>query len=111
MRKYAWERIAVDIGEDASAECGSDRDAAMDFIHESVDGCRDVIITARAWETVSSARINDSEVYDMAHSDLISTLGDKIQPDETIDNVVTRLAYWIIFSRAIMAYDAAQDQE
>jgi hypothetical protein len=109
MERKPWEQTAIEIGEEAAQEHGNNIDEAMDYIHESVDGNEHVIITKKAWETVFDARFNNTsilDIYYMAYADLIDTEGDKLQASENLDDVISRLAYWIMYNRASMAYEA-----
>lgn len=107
MERKPWEQTAIEIGEEAAQEHKNNIDEAMDYIHESVDSSEHVIITKKAWETVLDARTNATEVFDMSHDNLIDTEGNTIQPgEEDIDSLMTRLAYWIMYNRASMAYEA-----
>lgn len=106
MERKPWEQVAIEIGEEAARKYGSNIDESMEYINESVDSSEHVIITAKAWETVFDARTNATEVFDMSHDNLIDTEGNTIQPGEDIDSLMTRLAYWIMYNRASMAYEA-----
>ncbi len=99
-----WEKTAIEIAEGAFDECGDFEETAFEYIHESVDGCEDVIYTAKAYDTVLDARTAAPEYFDRAHERLVETEGDRIGQDETIDDVITRLAYWIIYERAVDEY-------
>lgn len=100
-----WEKTAIEIAEQAFEECDNKRIDALEFIHESVDGCEDVIYTLQAYDTVIDARTTAPEYFDRGHERLVETEGDRIRQDETIDDVITRLAYWIILERAVDHYE------
>lgn len=81
-----------------------DRDEALDLLHEHIDGLQDVIYYSKAWDVVTAAR-QWSEVYDEAHGHLTETEGDKVQDNETIDNVIVRLAYWVFYVLAMPYFE------
>ena len=90
IRKWA-EETAAEIAE----ECESEEER-RDRLHETVDGCADVIYTAKAWDVVNAAR-QDSQLYDQAYESLTDTTGDRIGDGEDINNVIVRTAYWVLF--------------
>jgi len=102
--KMKWDEAAVEIAREAWEEYGNDEEAALEYIHESVDGSEHVIYTAQAYDTVLEARVLDPEVFERAHDSLTDTEGDRISRDETIDDVITRLAYWILYEIAADHY-------
>ena len=57
-----------------------------------------------AWETVYDARNTDYPVYDEANLVLVNEHEDSIGFDETIDDVIARLAYWIVWNKALDYY-------
>ncbi len=99
-----WEVTAKAIAREAWGECKDDEEAAIEFIEESVDGCEDVIYYTSAYETVCDARLNDYDTFEAANLDLVDTGCDEIRKDETIDNVIVRLAYLIIRQKALEYY-------
>ena len=100
----SWEETARQIAEEAWEEYKDNEEAAIEFIEESVDGCSEVIYTAEAYEVVCSARSYYYETFDMANDELRDTGGDRIYDGETIDDIITRLAYWIIHTEAMDHY-------
>ncbi len=106
-----WNEAAIDIAVQAFAECGENEDEALEYIHESVDGCEHVIYTLQAYDTVLEARATDSEFFYTAHDRLVETEGDRIGKDETIDDIITRLAYWVMFERAMDHYRSLVDAQ
>lgn len=73
-----------------------DEDERHDAIHEAADGSHYVIYTAEAWDVVNAARHRHHAIHDEATQRLTDMEGDKIGQDETIDNVITRLAFCIL---------------
>jgi len=100
----SWKETARQIAEEAWEEYKDNEEAAIEFIEESVDGCSEVIYTAEAYEVVCNARSCDYETFEMANDVLHDTEGDRIYDGETIDNIITRLAYWIIHAEAMDHY-------
>ena len=73
-----------------------DEDERHDAIHEAADGSHYVIYTAKAWNVVHAARHCHHAIHDEATQQLTDIEGDKIGEDETLDNVITRLAFCIL---------------
>lgn len=96
----SWKETARQIAEEAWEEYKDNEEAAIEFIEESVDGCAEVIYTAEAYEVVCSARSYYYETFDIANDELRGTGYD----GETIDDIITRLAYWIIHTEAVDHY-------
>ena len=96
----SWEETARQIAEEAWEEYKDNEEAAIEFIEESIDGCAEVIYTAEAYEVVCSARSYYYETFDAANMVLQDMGGDRIYDGETIDDIITRLAYWIIHTQA-----------
>lgn len=99
-----WEITAKEIAEEAFDEYKNNEEDAMDFIWESVDGCEDVIYTAEAYETVNDARITDYKTFEEANIELIETGENEIRKGETIDDIITKIAFLIINRKAIDYY-------
>jgi len=106
-----WDEAAVEIAREAWEEYGNDEEAALEYIHESIDGSEHVIYTLQAYDTVLEARITNPEIFDRAHDSLTDTEGDRIGKDETIDDIITRLAYWVMFERAMDHYRSLVDAQ
>jgi len=99
----SWEETARQIAEEAWEEYKDNEEAAIEFIEESVDGCAEVIYTAEAYEVVCSARSCYYETFEIAN--MYCRHGrDRIYDGETIDDIITRLAYWIIHTEAVDHY-------
>jgi len=99
-----WQETALEIAKEAFDEYKNDEEEAIDFIWESADGCENVIYTAEAYETVSDARVTDYETFEAANIELIEIGSDHIGKGETIDNLITRLAFLIVNRKAIDYY-------
>ena len=84
--------------------------AAHELAHQSVDGSENIIYYSKAWGLVTAAR-GDSALYDSGHDTLVEMGGDKIQEGETVDNVMVRLAYWILFNAVQKAVAEAEGGE
>lgn len=99
-----WEATARDIAEWAWEEFKDNEEEAINFIWESVDGCGSVIYTTEAYETVNDARITDYETFEEANEELIEMGSNQIGKGETIDDLITRLAFLIVNRKAINYY-------
>ena len=99
-----WQETALEIAKEAFDEYKNNEEDAMDFIWESADGCENVIYTAEAYETVSDARVTDYETFEAANIELIEIGSDHIGKGETIDDLITRLAFLIVNRKAIDYY-------
>ena len=99
-----WEITAKAIAREAWEEFQDDEEAAIEFIEESVDGCEDVIYYTSAYETVNDARVTDYETFEKANEDLVEIGGNQIGKGETIDDLITRLAFLIVNRKAIDYY-------
>lgn len=100
----SWKETAQLIAEDAWEQFKDNEEAAIEFIEESVDGCAEVIYTAKAYDVVCSAASCDYETFEIADNELRDTGGDRIYDGETVDDIITRLAYWIIHTEAMDHY-------
>ncbi len=99
-----WKETAKTIAEEAWEECKDNENAAVEFIEESVDGCAEVIYTAEAYEVVCDARVHDYDTFETANDTLRDTEGDKIYEGESVDDIITRLAFCIIYTQAMEYY-------
>jgi len=99
-----WKKTAQRIAQEAWAEYGNNEDGAIELIEERIDSCPDVIYTASAYEIVCDTRIYDYKTFEAANIMLQDTEGDRIYKDETIDNVIVRLAYCILYTQAMDYY-------
>ncbi len=99
MNHVDYQNYARGIAEEAWDESEKDEERARELIEQTIDGCYHVIYYSRAWDLVNVFRElspYNRDYYDQAHVSLMDTEGDKIGKDETIDNVMVRLAYWIL---------------
>ena len=94
MHHLEVEKYAREAAQEAWEEGDREIDHATELMEETIGGCHLVIYYSSAWELVSTMRGTD--YYDTAHSDLVDMGGDRIGKDETIDHVITRLAYCIL---------------
>ena len=99
-----WKETAQLFAEDAWEQFKDNEDKAEEFIWESVDGCAEVIYTAEAYEVVCDARVHNYNTFEIANDNLQDTGGYRIYDGETIDDIITRLAYWIIHTEAMDHY-------
>ena len=99
-----WQETALEIAREALEQYNNDEEEAIDFIWESADGCENVIYTAEAYETVNDARTTDYETFEAANIELIEMGSNQIDKGETIDDLITRLAFLIVNRKAIDYY-------
>ena len=99
-----WQETALEIAREALEQYNNDEEEAIDFIWESADGCENVIYTAEAYETVSDARVTDYYTFEAANIELIEMGSNQIGKGETIDDLITRLAFLIVNRKAIDYY-------
>ena len=99
-----WQETALEIAKEAFDEYKNDEEEAINFIWESADGCENVIYTAEAYETVGDARVTDYETFEEANEELIEMGSNQIGKGETIDDLITRLAFLIVNRKAIDYY-------
>lgn len=99
----SWEEIAISIAKDALTECDSD-DEAIDYISERVKA--EEIDIELAYKTVAKARINDPGAFRIVSDILMATHGYRINMGGTIDDVIFRLAFLIIYKKAFEKYCA-----
>lgn len=93
------------IAEDVYAEHYNDDDIAINLIDFMVDKHNDEKFDVdEAYNTVLNARKNDHDVFEEANLILVNRGEDKISFDETIDDVILRLARWIISEKATNHY-------
>lgn len=104
MSKLEWKETAKMVAEEAWEEYKDNEEAAIEFIEESIGGCAEVIYTAEAYEVVCSAASCDYETFEIADNELRDTGGDRIYDGETVDDIITRLAYWIIHTETMDCY-------
>ena len=94
MHHIEVEKYAREVAQEAWEEGNCEINNATEHMEQTIDGCHLVIYYSSAWELVSTMRGTD--YYDVAHSYLVDLEGDRIGKDETIDHVITRLAYCIL---------------
>ena len=99
-----WQETALEIAKEAFDQYKDDEEEAIDFIWESVDGCENVIYTAEAYETVNDAWTTDYKTFEAANIELIEMGSNQIGKGETIDDLITRLAFLIVNRKAIDYY-------
>ena len=101
MRRPSWREIAMVIALQAFLECDNDEEKALELIDSMVDNLNLVDDIDNAYQTVYDARKNDHDVFEEANLILVNRGEDKISFDETIDDVINRLARLIIREKAI----------
>ena len=102
-----------DLIENAIGECMGEcsdldelREKVDECLHETIDGHEWVIYYAQAHELCEAVRRCDRQAYNRAYDDLRDLGGDKIGPDEDIDNLYVRLAYSILRTGCNDAYES-----
>ena len=104
MRKPSWREIAMVIALQAFLECDNDEEKALELIDSMVDNFNLTNDVDNAYNTVYDARKNDPDIFEEANLILVNRGEDKINFDETIDDVILRLARWIISEKATSHY-------
>lgn len=105
----SWVETAIKIGEDAFRECGDHKEMALEYIHESVEE-HAKIYTAQACEILTQARLIARDAYFMAHKFLVDTKSDRIKRGETISDVIIRLAYFVVYAKALEHYKLLNEE-
>ena len=101
----AWRDTAMKLAKEALTLYCDDDVKVIKYIEEKAKECVEVIpYSNTAWETVYDARNTDYPVYDEANLVLVNEHEDVIGFDETIDDVIARLAYWIVREKALDYY-------
>ncbi len=93
------------VVEDAIEEYGDNWEMVREYIQESIDNTNHVVYYSRAWNTVSTVRESDNDLFDRGHDYLIDMGCAQIDDDETIDSLICRLAYAILM---VMAEDEVE---
>lgn len=107
----SWRDTAMKLAKEALLLYGDDDAKVIKYIEEKAKECVEVIpYSNTAWETVYDARNTDYPVYDEANLILVNEHEDAIGFDETIDDVIARLAYWIIWNKALDYYIQLQKE-
>ncbi len=96
--------IAMVIALQVFLECDDDEEKALELIDSMVDNLNLVDDIDNAYQTVYDARKNDPDIFEEANLILVNRGEDKINFDETIDDVILRLARWIISEKVIDHY-------
>ena len=93
----AWRDTAMRLAKEALSLYGDDDARVIKYIEEKTKETVEAMpYSDVAWETVYDARNTDYPVYDEANLVLVNEHEDSIGFDETIDDVILRLARWII---------------
>lgn len=107
MRGDGWRKTAIEIALTVFLECGNDEEKALkliDFMANDYD--RNIMTTDidNAYNIVYNARKSNYNIFEEANMILTEKGEDKIGPDETVDDVINRLARLIIREKAIDYY-------
>lgn len=98
-----WIETAISIAEDAFYKCDTTREA-LKYIQECAEICPDVTIIAKVYDAIESARTEAPDVFSRARDQLVKD--GKIPPRETLDDLVRRFVFWIIYTKAVDHYKA-----
>lgn len=113
LEKQEWQKEAKDIAEEAFAKYGKNDEAAKEFMYEHIWNCSCLSYTDRAYAIVYDASDSDIDVFYRAGGAL-DEVGDNeisIKNNETFDDVVLRMAYWIVLTKAIDYYNQLVKEE
>ncbi len=96
----SWIETAVEIA--GSAFYGhDDPEEAIKHIRYRVERCPDAVLTPMIYDTIEDARTRAPDIYNKAREQLVK---EKPQLNETMDDMVKRLAFWIIYTKAVEHY-------
>jgi len=96
-----WIETAISIAEDAFYKYNTTREAIR-YIQECAEICPDVTIIAKVYDAIESARTEAPDVFSRARDQLVKD--SKIPPHETLDDLVRRLVFWIVYTKAVDHY-------
>ena len=106
--KSEWQKTAQEIGSNAYKLYGDQEDGLIGFVIEHVeDMVKETVEVAyldEAYKTVYDANINDHEVFKQATEQLINLDFDINKDKIATTDIITRLAYWIIYIKAMQQY-------
>jgi len=106
--KTNWRETAKEIGNNAYKLYGDQEYGLIDFVIEYVeDMVKETVEVAyldEAYKTVYDANINDHEVFKQATEQLINLDFDINKDKIATTDIITRLAYWIIYIKAMQQY-------
>ena len=109
--KTNWRETAKEIGNNAYKLYGDQEDGLIGFVIEYVeDMAKETVEVAyldEAYKTVYDANINDYKVFKEATQALLTD----ISLEKNIENIITRLAYWVIYIKAMHRYWELVEQE
>jgi len=106
MEKVNYYHLAEDYAKEAIEEAkrfsdwkddreniDSLRDYAFDHLHQSIDGCQEVIYTYKAWQLC--AEMDTAEGEDYLRDNGMDSIG-----EQGIDGLISQLAYATLFNKA-----------
>ena len=106
--KTNWRETAQEIGSNAYKLYGDQEDGLIGFVIEYIeDMAKETVEVAyldEAYKTVHDANINDHEVFKQATEQLINLDFDINKDKIATTDIITRLAYWIIYIKAMQQY-------
>lgn len=96
----SWIETAIEIA--GSAFYGyDDPEEAIKHIRYRAERCPDAVLTPMIYDTIEDARTKAPDIYNKAREQLVK---EKPQQNETMDEIVKRLAFWIIYTKAVEYY-------
>ena len=106
--KTNWRETTQEIGSNAYKLYGDQEDGLIGFVIEYIeDMAKETVEVAyldEAYKTVYDANINDHEVFKQATEQLINLDFDINKDKIATTDIITRLAYWIIYIKAMQQY-------
>ena len=106
-----WRETTEKIGESAFRLYGDQEDNLIGFVIEYVEDTANETVAVNyldeAYKVVYDANINDYKVFKEATQALLTD----ISLEKNIENIITRLAYWVIYIKAMHRYWELVEQE
>jgi len=96
----SWIETAVEIAGSAFYRY-DDPEEAIRHIRYRAERCPDAVLTPMIYDTIEDAIKKAPDIYDKACEQLVK---EKLQSNETMDDIVKRLAFWIIYTKAVEYY-------
>lgn len=102
----SWIETAVEIAGSAFYR-HDDPEEAIKHIRYRVERCPDAVLTPDIRHTIEDARTRAPDIYNKAREQLVK---EKLQSNETMDDIVKRLAFWIIYTKAVEHYQYIMEE-
>lgn len=102
----SWIETAVEIA--GSAFYGyDDPEEAIRHIRYRAERCPDAVLWDRVQDTIEDTLVNDPDIYNKAREQIAK---EGIIPNDTASNITKRLAFWIIYTKAVEHYKYMKEE-